>query len=294
MKTLASPQAMQKLSHTWRSQGHRVGFVPTMGYLHAGHGRLLERARKNCDRLVLSIFVNPLQFGPNEDFATYPRDDHRDRALARQHGVDALFYPTPAVMYPLGHSFRVHPGPMGDCWEGAHRPGFFTGVSTVVLKLFTAVAPHDAWFGLKDFQQFTLMKKMAVDFDLPLRLHGVPTVREPDGLAMSSRNVYLSPQERQNALCLVRAIRLGQKEIATGAVNAESVRRKMLKLIESTPGAVVDYVAIVNPDTLQTVKTITAPVRLLLAVRLGRTRLIDNDEARPSRGKSPARRSNDD
>ncbi len=287
MKTLTSPRAMQKLSQQWQSQGHRVGFVPTMGYLHAGHGKLLEKARKNCDRLVLSIFVNPLQFGPNEDFATYPRDDRRDRALARQHGVDALFYPTPATMYPPGHSFRVHPGPMGDCWEGAHRPGFFTGVSTVVLKLFTAVAPHDAWFGLKDFQQFTLMKKMVADLDLPLRLHGVPTVREHDGLALSSRNVYLSAKQRQDALCLVRAIRLGQKEIAAGATGAENVRRKMLKLIEATPGAGVDYVAIVNPDTLEPVKTITAPVRLLLAVRLGRTRLIDNDEAKPSQKPAP-------
>ncbi len=281
MKTVKTPKAMQLLSSAWREEGHKIAFVPTMGYLHTGHERLLAAAAQKSCKLVLSIFVNPLQFGPGEDFETYPRDDQRDRAIAKKHGVDAVFYPTTAHMYPKGHAYRVHPGPMGDLWEGQYRPGFFTGVSTVVLKLFQLVQPHEAWFGLKDFQQFTLMKKMAADLNLPVKITGVKTVREEDGLALSSRNVYLSHRDRERARCVPEALRLGQRLISKGQRSAARVLRAMEKHISAVPGTSIDYVAVTDPATLQPVKTITAPVRLLLAVRVGKTRLIDNDQATP-------------
>ena len=203
-----------------RSAGRRLALVPTMGYLHEGHLRLVDAARQRADAVLMSIFVNPLQFGPTEDLARYPRDLPRDRSLAKARGVDALFVPTAAVMYPLGSEIRVVPGATGDRWEGAARPGHFAGVLTVVAKLFHLAEPDVACFGRKDIQQATLVRQMVRDLDWPLEVVVVPTVREPDGLALSSRNAYLSPEERRRALVLSAALRSSCEAFRGGERNA--------------------------------------------------------------------------
>src|ERR1041384_5016658 len=197
---------MRSWSRAERSHRHSIGFVPTMGYLHQGHLRLVDRARELAERVVVSIYVNPLQFGPNEDLARYPRDLARDRTLAQARGVDALFAPSDEVMYPPGSEIRVIPGPTADRWEGAARPGHFAGVLTVVAKLFHLAEPDVATFGRKDIQQAVLVRQMVRDLDWPLEIVVVPTVREPDGLALSSRNAYLTPAERRQAVALSAAL----------------------------------------------------------------------------------------
>jgi pantoate--beta-alanine ligase len=259
-----------------REARRRVALVPTMGYLHEGHLRLVDEARRRADAIVMSVFVNPLQFGPLEDLARYPRDLPRDRALAEARGVDALFVPDEATMYPPGSEIRVIPGPTADRWEGAARPGHFAGVLTVVAKLFHLVEPDVATFGRKDIQQAVLVRQMVRDLDWPLEIVVVPTVREPDGLALSSRNAYLSAEERRQALALSGALRAAHEAFAGGERRASELALAMRRRLDAEPAVAVEYVAIAEPRTLGPVETVDAETVVALAARLGRTRLIDN------------------
>jgi pantoate--beta-alanine ligase len=247
-----------------------------MGFLHEGHASLLREGRKQGDVLVLSIFVNPIQFGPNEDLERYPRNLEGDCAIARASGVDIVFTPTAAEMYPAGFqtSIRVRDLALPLC--GASRPGHFDGVATVVTKLFNIVQPDLALFGSKDFQQLAVIRRMAADLSQPLEIVGMPIVREADGLAMSSRNAYLSPTERRSALCLWRAIRLVRERYAAGEHDAEKLLAAARGLIGAEPAATVDYLELRDSATLETVQVVNDTTLLALAVKIGTTRLIDN------------------
>ncbi|NLG83579.1 MAG: pantoate--beta-alanine ligase [Firmicutes bacterium] len=264
-----------------RREGKSIGFVPTMGYLHDGHLALIRRARAENGFVVVSIFVNPTQFGPNEDFARYPRDLARDLDLCRGAGVDLVFAPEVAQMYPPGFQTYVEVEELSQGLCGASRPGHFRGVATVVTKLFNIVTPDRAYFGEKDAQQLRVIKRMVVDLNFPLEIVAVPTVREPDGLAMSSRNTYLSPQERQAALVLYRALCLAKDLFVRGERRAEEILARMRELIAAEPLARIDYVAIVDDETLAPVERIDRPVLVALAVFIGPTRLIDNIVLKP-------------
>jgi pantoate--beta-alanine ligase len=259
-----------------RSAAGRLGFVPTMGYLHQGHMSLVHAARRDCDAVSASIFVNPMQFGPREDLARYPRDPERDLAMLREAGVDAVFMPDVAEVYPPGFSSFVEVGPLAGRLEGKHRPGHFRGVATVVCKLFNIVQPQVAYFGQKDAQQLRVIRRMVADLNLPVEVVGLPTVREPDGLALSSRNVYLNEDERRQALVLSRALRLAEERFRAGERNAETLRRAMRGLIREAPAATIDYVSIADSDSLEELRTIDRPALVSMAVRIGATRLIDN------------------
>jgi pantoate--beta-alanine ligase len=259
-----------------RQAGHRIGLVPTMGFLHEGHLRLVDEARARAGAVVMSVFVNPLQFGPGEDLARYPRDLARDRELARGRGVDALFVPTEAMMYPPGSEVRVVPGPTADRWEGAARPGHFTGVLTVVAKLFHLVQPDVAAFGRKDIQQATLVRQMVRDLDWPLEIVVVPTVREPDGLALSSRNAYLGPVERRRAVVLSAALDAAHQAFRAGERRAAELEARVRDTVAREPEVALEYVAVADPVTLAPVETATPDTVVALAARLGGTRLIDN------------------
>lgn len=276
MEIIRHPREMQTLAAQWRGLGLNIALVPTMGYFHQGHLSLMEYGRTVGDRLVVSLFVNPTQFGPNEDLAQYPRDLERDAAMARKVGVDFLYTPDAAEMYPPGYqtSVTVEHLTRGLC--GASRPGHFLGVATVVLKLFNQVEPHVAIFGEKDYQQLMVVKRMAADLDLPITIVGRPIFREPDGLAMSSRNTYLNPEERRAALCLYRALNAARELVLSGAKSRESILEAVRQIITSTPHTDIDYLALVDPETLQEVESIQGEARLLLAVRINKTRLIDN------------------
>jgi pantoate--beta-alanine ligase len=259
-----------------RAEGETVALVPTMGALHEGHLALVDRARTVADRVVMSIFVNPLQFGPGEDLERYPRDLDRDLALATQRGVDLVFAPSAAEMYPRGApQVSVVPGPMADRLCGAARPGHFRGVLTVVAKLFGIVAPDVAVFGQKDFQQATLLRRMADDLDIPVRIELAPTVREPDGLAMSSRNVYLSNHERARALALSQALERCRALFAAGERDAE-VFRAALRSVLAAAGVEPEYAEVADPDSLEPVRRAVPGTVCLVAARVGATRLIDN------------------
>lgn len=253
-----------------------LGFVPTMGALHEGHLALVRRARSENDHVAASIFVNPAQFGPHEDLARYPRDAERDLALLEAEGVDLVFMPSADEVYPAGFDTWVHVGGVSRRLEGRARPGHFRGVATVVCKLFNVVQPRRAYFGQKDAQQLRVVTKMVHDLDLPVEVVPVPTVREADGLALSSRNGYLSPDERRQALSLSAALRLAEDLIAGGERRAGAIRTRMRRLIASQPDARIDYISIADADTLQELATIDRPALLSLAVRVGATRLIDN------------------
>ena len=253
-----------------------VGFVPTMGYLHEGHLSLVRQARVENPSVLVSIFVNPTQFGPQEDFSRYPRDTQRDLALLEKEGTDIAFMPPVAEMYPPRFDSWVEVGKVTERLEGATRPGHFRGVTTVVAKLFNIVQPTRAYFGQKDAQQAVVIKKMVADLDMNLEVITLPTVREPDGLAMSSRNTYLNPDERQAALVLYHALTLAQQLYASGERDAEKIRREMLTLIQKQPMAKVDYVSIANAETLDELDTVSPSALVSLAVKIGRTRLIDN------------------
>ncbi len=259
-----------------RAADRRVALVPTMGYLHEGHLRLVDEARRRADAVVMSVFVNPLQFGPNEDLARYPRDLPRDRALAEARGVDALFVPTADAMYPTGSEIRVIPGPTADRWEGAARPGHFAGVLTVVAKLFHLVEPDVATFGRKDIQQAVLVRQMVHDLDWRLDIVVVPTVREPDGLALSSRNAYLDPAQRRQAVALSAALGAAHAAFTAGERRASAVEAAMRRRLDAEPAVAVEYLAIAEPRTLAPVDMVEADTVIALAARLGRTRLIDN------------------
>jgi pantoate--beta-alanine ligase len=247
-----------------------------MGYLHEGHLRLVDEARRRAEAVLLSIFVNPLQFGPDEDLARYPRDLPRDHGLALARGVDALFVPTEAMMYPPGSEIRVVPGPTADRWEGAARPGHFAGVLTVVAKLFHLVEPDIACFGRKDIQQAVLVRQMVRDLDWPLEIVVVPTVREADGLALSSRNAYLDPADRRRAVVLSAALRAAHEAFRGGERQAAALLAAMRRVLVAEPGVMVEYLAIAEPGALVPVETVAADTVVALAARLGRTRLIDN------------------
>jgi pantoate--beta-alanine ligase len=263
-------------TRTQRAQGRRIGLVPTMGYLHEGHLALIDEARRRTDAVVLTIFVNPLQFGPQEDLARYPRDLPRDRALAAAHGVDALFVPSVEIMYPPGSEVRVVPGVTADRWEGAARPGHFAGVLTVVAKLFHLVEPDLACFGRKDIQQLTLVRRMVRDLDWPVEIVAIPTVREADGLALSSRNAYLSPPDRDRATTLSRTLSAAHQAFCEGERRASVLEERMRQQLRSQPDIAVEYIAIVDPEMLEPVTVVDAHTVVAIAARVGRTRLIDN------------------
>jgi pantoate--beta-alanine ligase len=265
---------MRAWSRAERAQGKRVGFVPTMGFLHEGHLRLVDQARSVTDVVVVSAFVNPLQFGPGEDFARYPRDLERDHALAESRGVAALFVPSAQEMYPVEPLVRVAPGPMAETLEGTARPGHFAGVLTVVAKLLHAVEPDVAVFGRKDYQQVMLVRQMVEDLDFPVRIEVSPTVRELEGLALSSRNSYLSADQRRAALALSRCLREVERCWRSGAADPAAVRRKALEVL-SVSGVTPEYLDLVD-DRLRPVERVTQTTVALVAARLGPTRLIDN------------------
>ena len=265
-----------------RRSGGTLGLVPTMGSFHEGHLSLMHRARQERDSVAVSIFVNPLQFGPGEDFAAYPRDLDRDMALAREAGVDLVFAPEVEEMYPAGApEVTVHPGPLGDRLEGTIRPGHLRGVCTVVAKLFSLAGRCAAYFGQKDAQQLAVIRRMASDLSFPVEVVGCPIVRELDGLAMSSRNVYLSPQERGAALSLSRGLRAAVGRFAAGERSAAALSTAMREVVDAEPLASLDYAVVVNQETFEEVKRVDRPARALVAARVGRPRLIDNEALVP-------------
>jgi pantoate--beta-alanine ligase len=254
--------------------GQRVGFVPTMGALHEGHLVLVGEARRRNLAVVMSIFVNPLQFGPTEDFAHYPRD--LERAVATARGVEALFVPSVETMYPTGAETRIVPGAAASRWEGKFRPGHFTGVLTVVAKLFHLVLPDVAVFGQKDFQQAALVRQMVRDLDFALELLVVPTVREADGLALSSRNSYLGPEERLRALALSRGLQAAHEAWRGGERSGTAIELRVRAELEREPGITVEYVAVVDPERLEPRERVDSDTIVAVAARVGKTRLIDN------------------
>jgi len=276
MEIVNHPRDMQAASLAWRQQHQTIALVPTMGYFHEGHLSLMRYARERGDRLVVSLFVNPTQFGPSEDLDRYPRDLERDAALAREVGVDVLYTPNASQMYPEGYQTYVSVEDVSQGLCGASRPGHFRGVATVVLKLFNQVLPHLAVFGEKDYQQLVVIKRMVADLDVPVEVEGRPIVRETDGLALSSRNTYLSREERQAALCLFQALTRARDMAASGEHQADNILSHVKQTITSTPGTRLDYAVLVDPDSLQSVDTIRGSARLAVAAWVGDTRLIDN------------------
>ncbi|MGE0354029.1 MAG: pantoate--beta-alanine ligase [Gemmatimonadales bacterium] len=276
MLQCASPAELRDWVRSVRARGLRVGFVPTMGALHEGHLRLVDAAREKTDVVVMSIFVNPLQFGPAEDLARYPRDLERDAGLAAERGVDLLFVPEETTMYPPGSETRVTAGAAGELWEGAARPGHFTGVLTVVAKLFHLVTPDVACFGQKDIQQVAVVKRMVRDLDWELEIVVVPTVREADGLALSSRNAYLSPEDRRAALALSQALGAAHVAWEGGARQAGQLRTRMEEVFRVLPHVAVEYIAMVEAETMRPVEAVDACTVVAVAARVGQTRLIDN------------------
>ncbi len=264
-----------------RQLAEPVGLVPTMGYLHEGHLALVRQARAENPSVVVSIFVNPTQFGPQEDLKNYPHDPQHDLALLEKEKTDIVFMPSVTEMYPARFSSWVEVGKVTKCLEGAARPGHFRGVTTVVAKLFNIVEPTRAYFGQKDAQQAIVIKKMVADLNMNLEIITVPTVREPDGLAMSSRNTNLNPQERQAALVLYQALSLAQQLWSQGEKDAERMRQEIIALIKKQPLADIDYVSIADTETLDELDTVKSPTLVSLAVRIGSTRLIDNVVLKP-------------
>jgi pantoate--beta-alanine ligase len=255
----------------------RIGLVPTMGYLHEGHLSLVRRSKRDCDHTIVSIFVNPTQFGPNEDFERYPRDKARDLELLAGEGVDAVFMPAVDEMYPPGFDEWVEVrGPVAERLEGEHRPGHFRGVTTIVARLFRIVQPDRAYFGQKDAQQLRVIRRMTANLALPVDVIGLPTVREVDGLAMSSRNVNLSPEDRSAALVLSRALRYAGERVRAGDADAAMIKHRVESMIRAEPAVALDYISISDETTLEELATIDRPALLLLAARASPTRLIDN------------------
>lgn len=275
MKIVATIEEVRAQVDVWKKEGKTVGFVPTMGYLHEGHMSLIDAAGEN-DKVVVSIFVNPMQFGPNEDLASYPRDLEHDAALCEEHGVDLIFHPTPEEMYGDSFYSYVDMDVLTKELCGLSRPVHFRGVCTVVTKLFNIVRPDRAYFGQKDAQQLAIIKRMVKDLNMPLTVIGCPIIREEDGLAKSSRNTYLSAEERKAALVLSRSIFLGKELVEKGEQSAEKVIKVMTEKIEKEPLAKIDYVKVVDLDTMQQVKTISGGILTAIAVYIGKTRLIDN------------------
>ncbi len=283
----ASPQlvttvpALRALVAGARRVGHTVGFVPTMGALHEGHLSLVRASRAECGLTVVSIYVNPTQFGPAEDLARYPRTLQADLAALATCGPLVAFVPPDEEVYPAGHATWVEVGGVAEPLEGQCRPGHFRGVATVVLKLFEMVQPNVAFFGRKDYQQALVVRRMVADLNVPVEVRVCPTIREPDGLAMSSRNRYLSPAARQKALVLWRSLCAAREMVGAGERDAGTIEARLRSLIQGVPGATIDYVALAHPETLQPVARVNGPTVVLLAVRIDGTRLIDNEVIAP-------------
>jgi len=276
MRIIDSVRDMQAHANALRGDGRRIAFVPTMGYFHEGHLDLMREARRRADCIVVSIYVNPTQFGPGEDLDRYPRDFERDRTMAEGVGVDVIFFPSNGEMYPPGYQTAVEVEGVTRNLCGKSRPGHFRGVTTVCAKLFNIVKPHVTVFGKKDFQQLTAIRRMVADLNLDLEVVGLPTTREPDGLAMSSRNVYLNEAERRSALCLSRSLKMAETLFREGEQDAGRVLQVVQSFIASHPHTEIDYCQICDVETLQDVAVISGQAVLAMAVRVGNTRLIDN------------------
>ncbi len=276
MRLIESVDEMQTIALLGRSEGQRIGLVPTMGYLHKGHASLMTAGRKQSDLLVASIFVNPTQFGVGEDFEKYPRNLEGDMTMAQEAGVDIVFAPTAAGMYPAGYQTYVNVEQISLPLCGGSRPGHFRGVTTVVTKLFAITQPHLALFGTKDYQQLAVIRQMTADLNFPVVIIGMPIVREPDGLAMSSRNAYLSPQERQDALCLQAAITQVKNCFNGGETSATELKKVAVQTISRVAAAVPDYIELCDSRSLEAVSRVDSSCLLALAVKIGKTRLIDN------------------
>ncbi len=275
MKIVSTVEEVRAQVKEWKKEGYTIGFVPTMGYLHEGHASLMDAAGEN-DKVVVSIFVNPIQFGPNEDLESYPRDLEHDAKVCEEHGVDMIFHPTPEEMYGEHFYTYVDMDVLTKELCGLSRPVHFRGVCTVVNKLFNIVTPDHAYFGEKDAQQLAIIKRMVKDLNMPLEIHGCPIIREEDGLAKSSRNTYLSEEERKAALVLSRSIFLGKEMVEKGERDAKKVVAAMTAEIEKEPLAKIDYVKVVDLETMQQVETIEHDILTAIAVYIGKTRLIDN------------------
>ena len=276
MRIIRTTQALR----TWRRRhdplGTSIGLVPTMGALHAGHRALIRRARRTCGTVVVSIFVNPLQFGPAEDYRRYPRDLARDLACCREENVDLVFLPKAGILYPRDFQTTVAVGALSQRWEGEYRPTHFQGVTTVVTKLLNLVRPDRAFFGQKDYQQYCLIRQLVKDLDLDTRITLCPTVRESDGFALSSRNRYVTKLQRQQALALYQALSAGKEAIARGTRRADLVEKKMAKVLDAGHGLVIDYLACCDARTLEPLARLRGTVVLLGAIRIGGVRFIDN------------------
>ena len=277
MKIATTVAEVREIVKGWRAAGETVGLVPTMGFLHAGHQSLIAASVKSNDRTVVSVFVNPTQFGPNEDLESYPRDLNRDAELCESTGADLIFHPEPSEMYPDGFVSFVDMNGLTNHLCGLSRPVHFRGVCTVVSKLFNIVQPDHAYFGQKDAQQLAVVKRMVKDLNMPLEIVGCPIVREEDGLAMSSRNTYMNAEERQAALILSKSIRLGEQMVKDGERDAEVIRKAMVELIESEPMAEIDYVELVDNLTMESLETLKGDILCAIAVKINnKVRLIDN------------------
>lgn len=274
MEFITTIENVRNTVNSWRKEGYTFGFVPTMGFLHEGHAALIDQARKNNDKVIVSIFVNPIQFGENEDLSTYPRDINSDKKLCELHGVDLIFAPNPEEMYQDKKAF-VNIADLSDTLCGIRRPIHFKGVCTVVAKFFNIIQPTNAYFGEKDAQQLAIIRKMVFDLNFPVNIIGVPIVREKDGLAKSSRNTYLSSEERKAATILYKAIQLGKQTIQYGCP-AKCIIDTMTDTIQTEPLAKIDYISVVDAKTMQPVQEVTAPVLVAMAIYIGSTRLIDN------------------
>ena len=276
MKVVKTIKEVRENVNTWKKEGQTVGFVPTMGYLHEGHGSLIKKAREENDKVVVSIFVNPMQFGPTEDLESYPRDLEKDSKFCESLGADLIFNPEPEEMYKDGFSSYVDMSVLTEELCGLSRPVHFRGVCTVVSKLFNIVNPDRAYFGQKDAQQLAIIKHMVQDLNFDIEVIGCPIVREEDGLAKSSRNTYLSAEERKAALILSRTVKLGREMLEAGETDADKIVEAMKKNIETEPLARIDYVKAVDGLTMQQIKKVQKPMLVAMAVYIGNTRLIDN------------------
>ena len=275
-RVIATADAVREAVRAAQSAGQTVGLVPTMGALHVGHLSLVDAARAECDVAVVSIFVNPTQFGPQEDFGRYPRDLDTDLRLLGERGCDLVFAPAIDEMYPPGHTTTVDVGPLGEVLEGEYRPGHFRGVATVVLKLFEIVPADVAYFGRKDYQQSLVVGQMVTDLNVPIEIRVLPTVREQGGLAMSSRNAYLTADERRRGLVLSQSLHLAERLAADGVRDVTTIRSKMQDMIHAAGGVDVQYIAFVADGTVTPVATLDGPTTVAIAARVGKTRLIDN------------------
>lgn len=276
MEIIKTAKEMQKRQETLRLKGKRIAFAPTMGFLHKGHESLLVEGKKQADDLVLSIFVNPTQFSATEDLSTYPKNIQGDLAIAERNGVDAVFLPDNSDIYLSGHQTYVNLENLPNFLCGLSRPGHFRGVATVVTKLFNIVKPHVAIFGEKDFQQLAIIRQMTRDLNFDIEIVGAPTVREEDGLAMSSRNSYLTADQRKTALCLIKTLQNARDLVKNGETNPEAIIRLSSEIISSYPETSIDYLAVCDPLSLEKVTVIRGPVLFAMAVKVGNTRLIDN------------------